>query len=475
MNKVEGIIPNNISINPVDNIEIYACKICGAHASGFHFDAQSCSACAAAFRRNVALNRTFICDTGKNNCIISFKQSKNCRACRYRKCFEAGMKAEAVKAGKDQSQSGRSYFTMSGIKRNKRFGQSLGIDSKYLETSNIYKPRRKIRKDSGEKQLFNSRVNQSEVISSTAVSVICNGINNREMLQRRWNKEFKKFPGNSLYSSEGLFKLSSNMNVLDYLIQEEKRINERRRILFCERPVSSLFGVTSTKPFTRTDIKPLNFRKYTKSIRIHILFIYEWMRGWEFFSHLNFSDQTTFLRKCVLYHTVLDPSFISYQIGDMTKFVLPNGGFVSTIPTDSSGWSDEKHISGANKKYIYWPLLQRVKTEIMQPMIDMEITFYEFCALKAFASLEGSKHDVSIEAKQAMQRESENLSLLLHDYYRSIGISEDLGAVRIGNLYLLLSPVFDISDNFVESHHQVHFFDIWKLDDLLLQFLKKKT
>lgn len=61
--------------------------------------------------------------------------------------------------------------------------------------------------------------------------------------------------------------------------------------------------------------------------------------------------QITFLRKCVLYHTILDPCFITFQIGDVSKFVLPNGGYVSTTPdSDDNGWQDEKEISSVNKK-----------------------------------------------------------------------------------------------------------------------------
>uniref|UniRef100_A0A0K0E1A8 Nuclear receptor domain-containing protein n=1 Tax=Strongyloides stercoralis TaxID=6248 RepID=A0A0K0E1A8_STRER len=459
----------DLEANPVEDIEKYACKICGAHASGFHFNAQSCSACAAAFRRNVALKKNFQCVNGKNECKISFKQTKNCRACRIKKCIEAGMETSAVKAGQQNSKIGRNYFTISGLKRNKRFGQSLGIDLKYLESFDKYKHQKNAKND---KKILDNEERYKENNFINTFSSIKKNINNLYGEESQMGPNIRK---SSLYFSDKLFKLKRDVNVLEYLIEEEKRINERRRILFCEKPVSSLFGLYSKGPFTKDDIKPLNFRQFTKSIRIHILFIYEWMRGWEFFSHLSFIDQTTFLRKCVLYHTVLDPSFISCQIGDMTKFVLPNGGFVSTISSDSSGWGDEKHITGANKKYIYWPLLQRVKSEIMQSMIDMEITHDEFCALKAIASLEGSKNDVSQEGKAAMQRESENLTILLLDYYIKIGKTKIQGAERIGNLYLLLSTIFDISDNFVESHHQVHFFDIWKLDDLLLQFLKKKT
>ncbi|KIH64473.1 zinc finger, C4 type [Ancylostoma duodenale] len=37
------------------------CTICGAPSNGYHFNAPSCSACAAFFRRTVTLGRQFVC------------------------------------------------------------------------------------------------------------------------------------------------------------------------------------------------------------------------------------------------------------------------------------------------------------------------------------------------------------------------------------------------------------------------------
>lgn len=102
--------------------------------------------------------------------------------------------------------------------------------------------------------------------------------------------------------------------------------------------------------FSADDIRPLRFRRFRKSIRTHILLIYEWLRAWPAYAQLRQPDQITCFRKCALYHTLLDPCFISLQLRDPSKFVLQNGGFVSTVPADDSGWEDEKEISRENKK-----------------------------------------------------------------------------------------------------------------------------
>lgn len=135
--------------------------------------------------------------------------------------------------------------------------------------------------------------------------------------------------------------------------------------------------------------------------------IYEWLRALNIYAELEQADQITWLRKCALYHTILDPCFISLQLGDGSKFVLQNGGYVSTDPdTCDDGWDDEKEITRENKKKfvtdryfhenisvfrIYWPLLNRLKSDILDQMVTLDLNFEEFVALKAFVSIYSSK------------------------------------------------------------------------------------
>uniref|UniRef100_A0A0K0DM37 Nuclear receptor domain-containing protein n=1 Tax=Angiostrongylus cantonensis TaxID=6313 RepID=A0A0K0DM37_ANGCA len=46
--------------------------VCEAQATGFHFEAQSCSACAAFFRRTVSLNKKFVCIANRSNCKVHY-------------------------------------------------------------------------------------------------------------------------------------------------------------------------------------------------------------------------------------------------------------------------------------------------------------------------------------------------------------------------------------------------------------------
>lgn len=47
---------------------------------------------------------------------------------------------------------------------------------------------------------------------------------------------------------------------------------------------------------------------------------------------------------------MLDPCFITIQIGDLDKFIMQNGGYVSTKDDCDDGWQNEKEISRESKK-----------------------------------------------------------------------------------------------------------------------------
>ncbi|KAI6205624.1 hypothetical protein M3Y94_00813000 [Aphelenchoides besseyi] len=424
--------------------ETYQCKICSAHATGFHFNAQACSACAAYYRRAVVLSRSYKCVTGKNECVIFYKERSLCKRCRFAKCEEMGMRKDLVQTPqKNERKSSRSYFTKSGLKRNKRFA------------------------------VINVAVDVSQ--SSESIPTPSVEETDSPIVKNETPSSFSSAQSSPSEQSQN----KTEIDILSRFVVEEMRISERRRIMFCERPVSSLLGLNRDCPFGKDDIKPLRFRNFRRSIRIHILLIYEWLRVWPSFTdELDSTDQITFFRKCALYHTLLDPIWISIQFGDPEKFVLQNGGYLSvSIDSDQGfddGWQDEEEISRENKKRIYWPLLNRIKSEILDPMKCLNLSFEEFVALKAFVSMQMSASDISESGRPVLRRALDTLSSSLYQTYPQ-SMSDLEKAERLGSVIMLITPIFVIGTTFVEQHHLVTFFDIWQLDSILVEFLKNRV
>ncbi|XP_039631108.1 glucocorticoid receptor [Polypterus senegalus] len=83
------------STGPVRKI----CLVCSDEASGCHYGVLTCGSCKVFFKRAVEGQHNYLC-AGRNDCIIDKIRRKNCPACRFRKCLQAGMNLEARKTKK---------------------------------------------------------------------------------------------------------------------------------------------------------------------------------------------------------------------------------------------------------------------------------------------------------------------------------------------------------------------------------------
>ncbi|KAM3869143.1 glucocorticoid receptor-like [Diretmus argenteus] len=81
------------------------CLVCSDEASGCHYGVVTCGSCKVFFKRavegwrarqNADGQHNYLC-AGRNDCIIDKIRRKNCPACRFRKCLQAGMNLEARK------------------------------------------------------------------------------------------------------------------------------------------------------------------------------------------------------------------------------------------------------------------------------------------------------------------------------------------------------------------------------------------
>ncbi|XP_063293385.1 hepatocyte nuclear factor 4-beta-like [Pelobates fuscus] len=89
------------------------CAICGDRATGKHYGASSCDGCKGFFRRSVRKNHVYTCRFNRQ-CIVDKDKRNQCRYCRLRKCFRAGMKKEAVQNERDRISMRRSSYEENG-------------------------------------------------------------------------------------------------------------------------------------------------------------------------------------------------------------------------------------------------------------------------------------------------------------------------------------------------------------------------
>uniref|UniRef100_A0A1I7UJZ1 Nuclear receptor domain-containing protein n=1 Tax=Caenorhabditis tropicalis TaxID=1561998 RepID=A0A1I7UJZ1_9PELO len=436
------------------------CLICSAQATGYHFEAQSCSACAAFFRRTVALTKTFVCITGRDDCAVHYSMHQICRSCRHRKCLASGMKPAGVQPKKPNVETNRSFFTKSGLKRNKKFAtvSPQTADERLMVEVTTKVPKIEVQDtgsvSSDDQEIDIKMPTPRKFSSATYQSQLTNS----------------STPGPSPMSEcASPPSPKSPPDVLEIFIREEMKLGERRRLLFSERAVGTLLGQNRQCPYKKEDIKPLNFHDFRQTIKTHIMLVYEWLQTWPELQELDDFDRMSLLRKAVLIHFLLDPSFLSYQIGEPDKLIMQNGGFISTADHHGVGWEDEPDISGENKRKYYVPIMKQITDEIMPPMQALKITFEEFVALKALACFQGGFENVSEPKRPLITQQVNKVMRSLHRHYLENSIERH--EERFGTIVLMLSNIFTAGNDFVQNHREIDIFHIWDLDKLVLQLL----
>ncbi|CAD6189001.1 unnamed protein product [Caenorhabditis auriculariae] len=100
LNTINGSVCNLFRSTrmPKEDMNELICAICSHTSDGFHFGATACRACAAFFRRTVADGRVYSC-RGLSTCNVQWGDRCMCKACRYQKCLDMGMRKTAVLKG----------------------------------------------------------------------------------------------------------------------------------------------------------------------------------------------------------------------------------------------------------------------------------------------------------------------------------------------------------------------------------------
>lgn len=82
-------------------VETKCCLVCSITTKiNYHFGSTTCLACASFFRRTVSLGIQYVCNRD-GSCSTSHAVRSGCRACRFKRCETAGMKAGLVRGKRD--------------------------------------------------------------------------------------------------------------------------------------------------------------------------------------------------------------------------------------------------------------------------------------------------------------------------------------------------------------------------------------
>ncbi|KTF97248.1 hypothetical protein cypCar_00013043 [Cyprinus carpio] len=90
---IPGHVPTSVPVVAPQQSVVNLCAICADRATGKHYGASSCDGCKGFFRRSVRKNHAYACRFSRQ-CVVDKDKRNQCRYCRLRKCFRAGMRKE---------------------------------------------------------------------------------------------------------------------------------------------------------------------------------------------------------------------------------------------------------------------------------------------------------------------------------------------------------------------------------------------
>ncbi|XP_057307695.1 nuclear receptor subfamily 2 group F member 1-B-like [Hydractinia symbiolongicarpus] len=85
------------------------CAVCGDKSSGKHYGVHTCEGCKSFFKRSIRRNLEYQCRSNKK-CPVDQHHRNQCQHCRLKKCFNVGMKREAVQRGRTSVTDNNSVF-----------------------------------------------------------------------------------------------------------------------------------------------------------------------------------------------------------------------------------------------------------------------------------------------------------------------------------------------------------------------------
>ncbi|KAM9308048.1 hepatocyte nuclear factor 4-gamma [Gastrophryne carolinensis] len=124
----------SVIMNGIDSVINSLCSICGDRATGKHYGASSCDGCKGFFRRSIRKSHVYSCRFSRQ-CVVDKDKRNQCRFCRLRKCFRAGMKKEAVQNERDRISTRKSAFEGSNITSINTLAQAEALSQQITASS----------------------------------------------------------------------------------------------------------------------------------------------------------------------------------------------------------------------------------------------------------------------------------------------------------------------------------------------------
>lgn len=321
------------------------CAVCGDRADGYHYGVLSCRGCNAFFRRAVAFNLQFHCRRD-GHCEINKNARCACRACRLHKCRTVGMDSSAVQVRREVK-------------------DVLGLN--YKQENNV--------------EIIGTEILQSSFSDLLSAQVF----GSAKILD---SPQLKSRLLGSMNSLANCPNSPAIVHPIDRLIEWYFCQRYRRNSMLSQTVEQILNSMTGQQSGLSHQITPEELSQINK---VQMILMFEWVEQLEVFDQLeNPFEKTHLLRAYAPKYLLLDIIFYTLEQGFSDRIVYPNGSYIYRghllLPkmSPSNGRTDREIAYFTSMEMIYGEEHLNLIEDLIEPMMDLEITFGEFIALRLF-------------------------------------------------------------------------------------------
>ncbi|KAH7712461.1 nuclear receptor NHR-32 [Aphelenchoides avenae] len=408
-----------IKMEDVDHLvqtPVEYCSVCGDQADGYHYGVLSCRGCNAFYRRATTYNLQFQCRRG-GNCVIDKNTRCACRACRLKKCNVVGMDRTAVQPKRDAP--GRPASRSAA-------GPSRGSGSECgsVADSNKSSPQ------AGESVVGSP--------ASTGLTPLPGSVGSAASHPYASPMSFT-YVSNGMPYCPRLLATTQSTCFLTRLVEDYYDQRRRRRSMLCTT-LEEILCDESASFNSESHLKgAATPDDYSAIYRVQMILMFEWAEKLEEFKLIaNPHDKARLLRAFSLKYLLLDNAFHTIELNYTDRLVLVNNTYIQAgnFPMFTGEESLEKQRALA---MMYSDNSLRMIEELIQPMVEMNITYGEILALRLIIFWNPGSIGLSPQTTEIIHKASERTIKELHNWFDENKVSEV--KTRLGNVLLLLSPI----------------------------------
>ncbi|KJH40500.1 zinc finger, C4 type [Dictyocaulus viviparus] len=369
------------------------CQICSDSSDGLHFAVHTCRACAAFFRRTVALNLRYEC-RHNGMCRIEKSIRNMCRSCRLKKCLEAGMQRSGVQLPRD------------GI------GKRTKNPSKH---------------EPDQRHSIKTKLPKLDIPTASCV----------ELLQCPTTVDMMP-----------LLPTIVNMNPSASVVILPRMLQGYQHFLTIRRTTTTLVGKESRSEefgaFATNELRTSNFDSSKKVCQLEAHLITDIINTYFYpFDKLQFTQKVILFKNffCYLSHT--DRAYQSYILFGQDecndRLLMPDGGFIKCSELERF-YANAKGVHSQPKEAakVFRPSMEFILNVIIPYMKRIELTEIEYVAILGFLLWNEAVPDISRDTITIIHLTKDTLLDELHEHYQCIGMNGHEITKRIGKLMLLL-------------------------------------